>query len=379
MKSIYLLGATGSIGTQTLDILEKYKDLYRLVGVSLGNRNPKLNERIIEDFKPEVVCLRNESDLAYYESKYKNIKFVYGNDGLVKIATHSKKGLLINALMGSVGLEPTIAAIKSKKSVAIANKETLVMAGDLIMKLAKDYKVSILPVDSEHNAIFSCLQGEKIEDILKITITASGGSFRDKDRDQLMNVTKEEALNHPNWKMGSKITIDSATMMNKGLEVIEAHHLFQLPYHQIKTVLHKESIVHGMVTFKDQSLKAVLGSSDMRMPILYALSYPNHLDLDIKPLDFDAIGQLTFKPMDFQRYPLLELAYQVGKKGGLYPTVMNAANEKAVELFLEGKIGFLDIERRVIEAVETFSENKENPTIEEILETNKKIYERVGS
>lgn len=379
MKSIYLLGATGSIGTQTLDILEKYKDLYRLVGVSLGNRNPKLNERIIEDFKPEVVCLRNESDLAYYESKYKNIKFVYGNDGLIKIATHSKKGLLINALMGSVGLEPTIAAIKSKKSVAIANKETLVMAGDLIMKLAKDYKVSILPVDSEHNAIFSCLQGEKIEDVLKITITASGGSFRDKDRDQLMNVTKEEALNHPNWKMGSKITIDSATMMNKGLEVIEAHHLFQLPYHQIKTVLHKESIVHGMVTFKDQSLKAVLGSSDMRMPILYALSYPNHLDLDIKPLDFDAIGQLTFKPMDFQRYPLLELAYQVGKKGGLYPTVMNAANERAVELFLEGKIGFLDIERRVIEAVETFSENKENPTIEEILETNKKIYERVGS
>lgn len=379
MKSIYLLGATGSIGTQTLDILEKYKDLYRLVGVSLGNRNPKLNERIIEDFKPEVVCLRNESDLAYYESKYKSIKFVCGNDGLIKIATHSKKGLLINALMGSVGLEPTIAAIKSKKSVAIANKETLVMAGDLIMKLAKDYKVSILPVDSEHNAIFSCLQGEKIEDVLKITITASGGSFRDKDRDQLMNVTKEEALNHPNWKMGSKITIDSATMMNKGLEVIEAHHLFQLPYHQIKTVLHKESIVHGMVTFKDQSLKAVLGSSDMRMPILYALSYPNHLDLDIKPLDFDAIGQLTFKPMDFQRYPLLELAYQVGKKGGLYPTVMNAANEKAVELFLEGKIGFLDIERRVIEAVETFSENKENPTIEEILETNKKIYERVGS
>lgn len=379
MKSIYLLGATGSIGTQTLDILEKYKDLYRLVGVSLGNRNPKLNERIIEDFKPEVVCLRNESDLAYYESKYKNIKFVYGNDGLIKIATHSKKGLLINALMGSVGLEPTIAAIKSKKSVAIANKETLVMAGDLIMKLAKDYKVSILPVDSEHNAIFSCLQGEKIEDVLKVTITASGGSFRDKDRDQLMNVTKEEALNHPNWKMGSKITIDSATMMNKGLEVIEAHHLFQLPYNQIKTVLHKESIVHGMVTFKDQSLKAVLGSSDMRMPILYALSYPNHLDLDIKPLDFDAIGQLTFKPMDFQRYPLLELAYQVGKKGGLYPTVMNAANERAVELFLEGKIGFLDIERRVIEAVETFSENKENPTIEEILETNKKIYERVGS
>ncbi len=379
MKSIYLLGATGSIGTQTLDILEKYKDLYRLVGVSLGNRNPKLNERIIEDFKPKVVCLRNESDLAYYESKYKNIKFVYGNDGLIKIATHAKKGLLINALMGSVGLEPTIAAIKSKKSVAIANKETLVMAGDLIMKLAKDYKVSILPVDSEHNAIFSCLQGEKIEDVLKITITASGGSFRDKDRDQLMNVTKEEALNHPNWKMGSKITIDSATMMNKGLEVIEAHHLFQLPYHQIKTVLHKESIVHGMVTFKDQSLKAVLGSSDMRMPILYALSYPNHLDLDIKPLDFDAIGQLTFKPMDFQRYPLLALAYQVGEKGGLYPTVMNAANERAVELFLEGKIGFLDIERRVIEAVETFSENKENPTIEEILETNKKIYERVGS
>lgn len=379
MKNIYLLGATGSIGTQTLDILEKYQDLYQLIGVSLGSKDEVLNERIIRDFKPEIVSLRDDQMLSYYESKFKNVTFVYGNEGLIKLASYKKSGLLINALMGSVGLEPTVQAIKSKKDIALANKETLVMAGDIIMKLAKDYKVSVLPIDSEHNAIFSCLQGESIKDVLTLTITASGGSFRDKTREELVDVNKTDALNHPNWKMGQKITIDSATMMNKGLEVIEAHHLFQLPYEKIKTVLHKESIVHGLVTFKDQSVKALLGSSDMRMPILYALSYPRHLDLDVKPLDLELIGSLSFKKMDFDRYPLLSLAYEVGIKGGLYPTVMNAANEKAVQLFLEDKISFLEIERLVIETVRTFTENKDNPSIDEILETNRKIYERVGN
>ncbi|HKL61597.1 MAG TPA: 1-deoxy-D-xylulose-5-phosphate reductoisomerase [Acholeplasma sp.] len=378
MKNIYLLGGSGSIGNQTLDILEKYGDLYKLVGISLGNTDHDFNQRVIKDFKPEIVCLRDDLLLEMYQSLFKNTTFVIGDEGLLKVATYNKKGLLINALMGSVGLSPTIAAIKTKKDIALANKETLVMAGELIVKLAKEYKVSLIPVDSEHSAIFSCLNGELTEDVLSITITASGGSFRDKKREELVDVSLENALKHPNWKMGKKITIDSATMINKGLEVIEAHHLFGLPYEKIKTIIHKESLVHGLVTFKDQSVKAVMSQSDMRMPILYALSYPNHLDLDIKPLNFETLGSLSFSPMDFERYPLLELAYKVGNLGGLYPVVMNAANEKAVELFLLEQISFLDIEKLVIEAVEGFTDNISNPTIAEIISTNNQIFESVG-
>lgn len=378
MKHIYLLGGSGSIGNQTLDILEKYGDLYKLVGISLGNTDHDFNQRVIKDFKPEIVCLRDDLLLEMYQSLFKNTTFVIGDEGLLKVATYNKKGLLINALMGSVGLSPTIAAIKTKKDIALANKETLVMAGELIVKLAKEYKVSLIPVDSEHSAIFSCLNGELTEDVLSITITASGGSFRDKKREELVDVSLENALKHPNWKMGKKITIDSATMINKGLEVIEAHHLFGLPYEKIKTIIHKESLVHGLVTFKDQSVKAVMSQSDMRMPILYALSYPNHLDLDIKPLNFETLGSLSFSPMDFERYPLLELAYKVGNLGGLYPVVMNAANEKAVELFLLEQISFLDIEKLVIEAVEGFTDNISNPTIAEIISTNNQIFESVG-
>lgn len=378
MKSIYLLGGSGSIGTQTLAVIEQYPNDFKLIGISLGNRNHASNEVIIKTFQPEIVVLKNDQHLTEYQKLAPNTRFELGDEGLIALATYPKPGLLVNALMGSVGLYPTIKAIESGKNIALANKETLVMAGDLIHQLVKKHAVELIPIDSEHNAILQALLGENKQDIQSVTITASGGSFRDLTREQLNNVTKGDALKHPNWQMGAKITIDSATMMNKGLEVIEAHHLFGIPYHQIKTVLHKESIIHGMVTFRDESTKAILGYPDMRMPILYALSYPRHLALNIKPLDLETIGSLTFKPMDYVRYPLLALAYRVGELGGLYPTVMNAANEKAVALFLNNEISFLDIERLVIEAVESFKENIQKPTLEDILNCNQKIYEKVG-
>lgn len=378
MKPIYILGGSGSIGSQVLNVIEHYPNEFQLIGISLGNRNPVSNAYIIEKYQPEIVVLKDDSHLKEYQKLSPNTHFELGEDGLIALASYPKHGLLINALMGSVGLYPTIKAIESKKDIALANKETLVMAGDLINELVKKHEVELLPIDSEHNAILQALLGEHKEDIKSITITASGGSFRDLSREQLAFVTKGDALKHPNWQMGAKITIDSATMMNKGLEVIEAHHLFGLPYQQIKTVLHKESIIHGMVTFKDESTKAILGYPDMRMPILYAMSYPRHLALDIKPLELDQLGSLSFKPMDFERFPLLALAYRVGQLGGLYPTVMNAANEKAVALFLNNEISFLDIEKLVIEAVDSFKGNVEQPTLEEILHCNKVIYEKVG-
>lgn len=378
MKSIFLLGGSGSIGLQTLQVIEHYPDQFKLVGISLGNRNHTSNELIIAKHQPEIVCLKDETHVDVYRAVSPKTKFVFKDEGLIALATYPKKGLLVNALMGSVGLLPTIKAIESKKDIALANKETLVMAGDLIRKYVNQYQVKLIPIDSEHNAILQAFLGERKEDIQLITITASGGAFRDLSREALVNVTKGDALKHPNWQMGAKITIDSATMMNKGLEVIEAHHLFELPYEQIKTIIHKESIIHGMITFKDESTKAVLGYPDMRMPILYALSYPRHLPLNIKPLDLETLGTLSFKPMDFERFPLLKLAYKVGKLGGLYPTVMNAANEKAVALFLNNEITFLEIEKLVIDTVENFKNNIESPTLEDILRCNKEIYEKVG-
>lgn len=378
MKSIYILGGSGSIGLQTLNVIEQYPNEFKLIGISLGNRNIASNELILNTFKPEIVALKDDSHLDEYKKISPMSKFVIGDEGLIAVATHPKQGLLINALMGSVGLKPTVKAIESKKNIALANKETLVMAGDLINRLVKSHQVELIPIDSEHNAILQALLGENKTDIKSITITASGGAFRDLNREQLKYVTKGDALKHPNWHMGAKITIDSATMMNKGLEVIEAHHLFGLPYDQIKTVLHYESIIHGMVTFKDESTKAILGYPDMRMPIMYALSYPRHLSLDIKPLDLETISTLSFKPMDFDRFPLLKLAYKVGKLGGLFPTVMNAANEKTVALFLNNEISFLDIEKIVTHAVDTFKDNIDEPSLDDILNCNHRIYEKVG-
>lgn len=371
MKHIYLLGASGSIGKQTLDVIKQNHKSFKLIGVSLG-KNDKDNDRILSAFDVEIACLRYKEKLELYQKKYPHIQFVYGDEGLLEVAKYPKPGLLVNALAGSAGLLPTVTAIKQKKDIALANKETLVMAGDLINTYVSDYGVTLYPIDSEHSAIWQTLQHEKIEDVKKIVITASGGAFRDLTRDELNDVTVEDALKHPNWSMGPKVTIDSATMMNKGLEIIEAHHLFHLPYDQIETVLHKESVVHGLTYYKDGSIKASLGVSDMRIPIAYALSYPKRLAFK-EELE---LTNLSFKPMDFERYPLLELAYHVGRTGGLLPTVMNAANEAAVKLFLEEKITFLGIEEIVIRTVRGFK-NELDPSLEKILETDKIIQQQI--
>ena len=337
MKDVIILGASGSIGRQTIDIILNTKNEFRIVGMSLG-RDLKLAQELVDLVKPEIITLR-EGDINFNGLKY------YGDEGLLKLASYKTKNdmILVNALVGSSGLLPTIYAIKSKKDIALANKETLVMAGDIINSLVKEYKVNLLPIDSEHSAILECLKGEKIEDVKDLIITASGGSFRDKKREELKDVTVNEALAHPNWQMGPKITIDSATMMNKGFEVIEAHHLFNVPYDKIKTILHKESIVHSLVMFNDGAIKAELAVSDMRIPIMYALSYPKHVLNKIEPLNLVGLN-LHFEELSYKRYPLLELAYKMGKKGSIYTTVLNAANEAAVNLFLNNKIKFLEIE-----------------------------------
>lgn len=361
MKRIYLLGASGSIGTQTLDIIGKDRLHFELTGVSLS-RDKDQNIEILDRFPVEICCLRDPSDLAFFEKRYPNIRFVHGDEGLLEIARAPKKGLLVNALSGSSGLKPTMEAMASGKDIALANKETLVMAGDLVREMIKRHNVSLYPIDSEHSALWQVLKGEKVDDVKKIIITASGGSFRHMTRDALKEVTVEDALKHPNWSMGPKITIDSATMMNKGLEVIEAHHLFGLPYESIETVVHDESIVHGLAVFKDSTVKASLSVSDMRIPIAYALYYPSRPSYD-HPLE---LTHLSFRPMDFERFPLLALAYEVGKQGGILPTVMNAANEAAVKLFLEGHISFLEIETIVTDTVRHY-QNIPHPTLDQII------------
>ncbi|WP_433749826.1 1-deoxy-D-xylulose-5-phosphate reductoisomerase [Falsibacillus pallidus] len=345
MKYISLLGATGSIGTQTLDVIRRHPEEYRLAAFSAG-KNLELTRKIIQEFKPELVSVSDKDDCLALQSEFSSsISFHYGEDGLVETAVYHKSDILVNAVLGSVGLFPTLQAIKEKKIIAIANKETLVTAGHLVMDAAKENGVPLLPVDSEHSAIFQALQGEKEKNIEKLILTASGGSFRDRTRDELKGVTVIDALNHPNWSMGAKITIDSATMMNKGLEVIEAHWLFQMPYDRIDVLLHRESIIHSMVEFHDSSIIAQLGTPDMRVPIQYALTYPDRLPFsDASRLNLAEIGKLHFEKMDMDRFYCLKLAYQAGIAGGTAPTVLNAANEEAVDAFLKGKISFLEIE-----------------------------------
>jgi 1-deoxy-D-xylulose-5-phosphate reductoisomerase len=371
MKHVYLLGSTGSIGMQTLDVILKHQDKFNLIGCSLGSDDEK-NKYILDTFKPEIACLRYEKQLSKYHNLYPNVKFVWGDQGLIDLVSYDKKGIVVNALSGSAGLHPTVEAIQSKKDIALANKETLVMAGDIINSYIKTYGVKLYPIDSEHSALWQTLDHENQKDIKKIVITASGGSFRDLSRNELQYVTVEKALKHPNWAMGAKITIDSATMMNKGLEVIEAHHLFNLDYDKIETVLHKESVVHGLTYFNDGTVKASLSVSDMRIPIAYALFYPERTDYD-KELE---LTHLSFKPMDYERFPLLKLAYDVGKKGGIMPTVMNAANEAAVHLFLKHKISFLEIEELVYNYVGK-TKQIEKPTLEQIIEIDRNIQQEI--
>ncbi|ARJ40064.1 1-deoxy-D-xylulose-5-phosphate reductoisomerase [Sporosarcina ureae] len=376
MKKINLLGATGSIGTQTLSIIAAHPDRFELTAMSAGRNIQKVSE-IIARFQPKLVSVLEEADAARLKKEFPKVQFVHGDEGLIEATVGMEADVLLNSVIGSVGLRPTLAAIKAGMTIAIANKETLVAAGNLVVEAAQRHNVPLVPVDSEHSALFQSLNGENPKRITNLILTASGGSFRDYTRDQLQNVTVEQALAHPNWSMGNKLTIDSATMMNKGLEVIEAHHLFAMPYDQIECLLHKESIIHSMVEFEDTSVMAQLGSPDMRVPIQYALTYPDRIQMaDAKRLRLDEIGKLHFEKMDYTRFKALSLAYDAGREGGTMPTAMNAANEVAVQLFMEGHISFLQIEE-IIEEMMQQHQTIQNPNLEEILETDRNTRKKV--
>jgi 1-deoxy-D-xylulose-5-phosphate reductoisomerase len=376
-KKISLLGATGSIGVQTIDIIKSNPEKFELVSFSAGMNIDKVREYATL-FQPKTISVIQREDAERLKTEFPSIEFVHGKEGLIEVAARTGADVLVNAVIGSVGLKPTIEAIRSKINIAIANKETLVAAGELVLEEARKKNVSLLPVDSEHSALFQALNGENLKTVSRLILTASGGSFRDLTRDELTNVTVEQALAHPNWSMGNKLTIDSATMMNKGLEVIEAHHLFGVPYEQIDVLLHRESIIHSLVEFEDTSVIAQLGSTDMRVPIQYALTYPDRIPKqNAKPLRLEDIGKLHFEKLDYTRYKALALAYAAGKEGGTMPAAMNAANEVAVSLFMQGKIGFLEIDNiveRVMDAHKTISK----PNLEMISEidshTRKIVY-----
>ena len=369
MKNITVLGVTGSIGMQTVDVVKNHLDKFKIVAMSAGY-NIKRVEEILEMIDVEYVCVVQKKDAQYLQEKYPDLKVTYGQEGLIKIATLPQIDIVLNAIVGFAGLVPTIEAIKAKKNIALANKETLVVAGHIITKLVKENNVRLLPVDSEHSAIFQSLNGEKHQQIKRIILTASGGSFRDKSRDELIGVTVEEALNHPNWSMGAKITIDSATLFNKGLEVIEAKWLFDVSYDQIDVLIHPESIIHSMVEFVDTSVIGQLGNPDMRLPIQYALTYP---DRDVlvngESLDLAKIASLTFKKPDLDRFKALALAYKSGRTGGSMPCVLNGANEMANELFRNNKIEFLQIEELVEKALKAHQVISD-PTLEQLVEVD---------
>lgn len=351
LKKISLMGATGSIGTQTLDVIREHPEEFRLTAMSVG-KNIEEARKMITEFNPKLVSVQRKEDAETLSREFpSSVKVLHGDEGLVEVACHQDADILVNAVLGSVGLYPTLQAIEAGKTIAIANKETLVTAGHLVMEAARAKGTSLLPVDSEHSAIFQALQGEREKNIDKLIITASGGSFRDRTREELVGVTVHEALNHPNWSMGAKITIDSASMMNKGLEVIEAHWLFDIPYDRIDVVQHRESIIHSMIQFHDSSVMAQLGTPDMRVPIQYALTYPDRLQRPGKRLDLVEIGKLHFEKMDLDRFRCLAFAYEAGRIGGSMTTVLNAANEASVALFLDNKISFLDIETYIEKAM----------------------------
>lgn len=376
MKGISLLGATGSIGTQTIDIIRSNRDQFELVAIAVG-KNLELTREIINEFHPKLVSVQNQADAAILQREFAGIsKILSGDEGLIDVAVHPDANLFVNAILGSVGLVPTLNAIEAGKTIALANKETLVTAGHIVMARARDRKVPVLPVDSEHSAIFQCLQGERQKNVERLIITASGGSFRDKTREELLDVTIEDALHHPNWSMGAKITIDSATMMNKGLEIIEAHWLFDQPYDKIDVLLHRESTVHSMVEFHDGSIIAQMGTPDMRIPIQYALTYPERTPTNAARLDLTELGTLHFQKMDFNRYRCLRFAYEAGRRGGTLPVVLNAANEVCVQAFLNGKIKFLEIEDVIEWALENHVPTA-NPDLDTILSVDQETREIV--
>ncbi|BFK81587.1 1-deoxy-D-xylulose-5-phosphate reductoisomerase [Clostridium baratii] len=380
MKNISILGATGSIGTQTLDVIRKTEGI-NLIGVT-ANTSVKMIKEIIDEFSPKYVGMmdensKNEID-TYVKENNLDIEVLFGMEGLKKIASLEEIDTVVTSIVGMIGLEPTIEAIRHKKDIALANKETLVVAGELVMNEAKKYGVKILPVDSEHSAIFQSLRGNSYESIKKIILTASGGPFRGKTIHDLKNISVAEALNHPNWSMGRKITIDSSTLMNKGLEVIEAHWLFNCDYDNIQVVVHPQSIVHSMVEYVDNSIIAQLGSADMRLPIQYALNYPDRKESVSNGIDFYEISKLTFEKPDMDTFKCLKLAFEAGKHGKLMPTILNGANEEVVQLFLDEKIEYLSIGDIIEQCMEHFKEEaKGEVTLENVISLDKKVKEYV--
>lgn len=380
MKYISILGSTGSIGRQTLEIVREHKDKLKVTALAACS-NIKLLEEQIREFEPSLVCVYNEDKARQLKASVGDlpVRIVTGMDGLVACGTEPAADTVVTAVVGMIGIRPTIEAIKAGKNIALANKETLVTAGHIIMPLVKEKGVSILPVDSEHSAIFQSLNGEDKKRVSKIILTASGGPFRGKRLSDLYNVKPDDALTHPNWVMGKKITIDSATMVNKGLEVMEAAWLFDVRIEQIQVLVHPQSVIHSMVEYIDGSIIAQMGMPDMRLPIQYALLYPERDRLDVgKKLDFIKVGQLTFEEPDMETFLGLKLGIEAGKLGGSMPTVYNAANEWAVAAFLEGKIGFTDI-AAIIEASMKQHRLIKNPTLEQILNTEQETYDFIKS
>lgn len=374
MKSITVIGSTGSIGTQTLEIATQYPEEFRIVGLAAGNNIERLAQQV-QQFHPEIVATCYEEKLPELQEALQGLDYspiiLAGEEGVAEVARYGDAESVVTGIVGCAGLMPTIAAIKAGKNIALANKETLISGAPVVLPLVEKHGVKLLPADSEHSAIFQCLQGVPENGLRRILLTASGGAFRDWPVEKLPEVTIADALKHPNWSMGQKITIDSATLMNKGLEVIEAHYLFGLDYDQIDIVIHPQSIIHSLIELQDTSVLAQLGWPDMRLPLLYALSYPDRLYTDWEPLDLVKAGSLTFKDPDHDKYPCMQLAYSAGREGGLMPAVLNAANEQAVALFLEEKVGFLDIPRLIETVCDRASNyNTQNPSLEDILEVN---------
>ncbi|MGB3205249.1 MAG: 1-deoxy-D-xylulose-5-phosphate reductoisomerase [Crinalium sp.] len=375
MKAITLLGSTGSIGTQTLDIVDQNPDQFRVVGLAAGSNVTMLAQQI-RQFQPEIVAICDEDKLAELKEAIADLNpqpiIVAGEAGVIEVARYGDAQTVVTGIVGCAGLLPTIAAIKAGKDIALANKETLIAGAPVVLPLVEEYGVKLLPADSEHSAIFQCLQGVPAGGLRRILLTASGGAFRDLPVEKLSQVKVADALKHPNWSMGRKITVDSATLMNKGLEVIEAHYLFGMDYDNIDIVIHPQSIIHSLIELQDTSVLAQLGWADMRLPILYAMSYPERIYTNWERLDLVKAGNLTFRAPDHQKYPCMQLAYAAGRAGGLMPAILNAANEQAVALFLEEKIGYLDIARCIETACDRASaQNRPDPSLDDIIAADK--------
>lgn len=371
MKKIVILGASGSIGVQTLDVIAQHLDELVCLGISVGRNIDWLKDHL-STHRYQLVVVQYKHDMDELSSLFHAQTFDYGDEGLIRLSTLKEADTLVNALVGFAGLIPTLKAIEQGKDIALANKETLVVAGYQVMEAVKQYKVNLRPIDSEHSAILQALQGNNLDEVSRVIVTASGGSFRDKTREELKTVSVKEALKHPNWSMGQKITIDSATLVNKAFEVIEAHWLFNMPFDKIEVVIHKESIIHSMVEYFDGSIMAQLGSPDMRVPIQYALCGPQRLVLKGQRLNFNTLSQLNFKPLDESFYPCFPMIINAAKKGGNQMVIVNAANEAAVQLFLNAKINFLDIERIIQECLLKYP-YKEVLSIEEMVQLDQQV------